>query len=50
MGENVSRKLIGSHLIEGRMEAEQEIDPKIDQTPYPRCHRAWKKHSVDSKY
>src|ERR671922_1109379 len=32
MGENVSQKLIGSHLIEGRMEAGQEIGLKIDQT------------------
>ena len=32
MGKNVSQKLIGSHLVEGRMEAGQEIGLKIDQT------------------
>ncbi len=32
MGKNVSRKLIGSHLVEGRMEAGQEIGLRIDQT------------------
>ncbi len=32
MGKNVSLKLIGSHLVEGRMEAAQEIGLKIDQT------------------
>jgi aconitate hydratase len=29
---NVSQELIGSHLVEGRMEAGQEIGLKIDQT------------------
>ena len=32
MSENVSQKLIGSHLVEGRMEAGQEIGLKVDQT------------------
>ncbi len=32
MSKNVSQKLIGSHLVEGRMEAGQEIGLKIDQT------------------
>lgn len=32
MGKNVSQKLIGSHLVEDRMEAGQEIGLKIDQT------------------
>ncbi|CAN5906477.1 aconitate hydratase [soil metagenome] len=32
MGKNVSQTLIGSHLVEGRMEAGQEIGLKIDQT------------------
>ena len=32
MGKNVSQKSIGSHLVEGRMEAGQEIGLKIDQT------------------
>ena len=32
MGKNVSQKLIGSHLVEGCMEAGQEIGLKIDQT------------------
>ncbi|MFH0352535.1 MAG: aconitate hydratase, partial [Chromatiales bacterium] len=32
MGKNVSQKLIGGHLVEGRMEAGQEIGLKIDQT------------------
>ncbi len=32
MGKNVSQKLIGSHLVGGRMEAGQEIGLKIDQT------------------
>ena len=29
MGKNVSKKLIGSHLVEGRMEAGQEIGLKL---------------------
>ncbi|MGH8479517.1 MAG: aconitate hydratase [Gammaproteobacteria bacterium] len=32
MGKNVSQKLIGSHLVEGRMEAGREIGLRIDQT------------------
>ena len=32
MGKNVSQRLIGSHLVEGRMEAGREIGLKIDQT------------------
>ncbi|MFH0340651.1 MAG: aconitate hydratase [Chromatiales bacterium] len=32
MGKNVSQTLIGSHLVEGRMEAGQEIGLKIAQT------------------
>jgi len=32
MGKNVSQQLIGTHLVEGRMEAGQEIGLRIDQT------------------
>ncbi len=32
MGNNVSQKLIGSHLVDGRMEAGREIGLRIDQT------------------
>ena len=32
MGKNVSQQLIGNHLVEGRMEAGQEIGLRIDQT------------------
>lgn len=32
MGKNVSQQLIGTHLVEGRMEAGQEIGLGIDQT------------------
>jgi aconitate hydratase len=32
MSQNVAQKLIGSHLVEGRMQAGEEIGLKIDQT------------------